>query len=138
VKTIAVTSSTVLTITVSVASNAQLGSGDVSVTVPGSGTAVCSGCFTVNPGPTISTVSPTTLARGQATVVDIVGTQFNTGATVAVSGTGVTAGAVTRVDATHLRVTLTVASSAATGARSITVTNTDAGKTTATNAVSVT
>ncbi|MEY2444483.1 MAG: hypothetical protein QOE00_1063 [Ilumatobacteraceae bacterium] len=137
VKSLVVTSSTVLTVKLSINSNAQLGASDVTVTVPGNGSAACSSCFTVNPGPTISSVAPTTIARGQATVVDILGSQFNTGATLILSGTGVTAGAVTRVDATHLRVTLTVASTAPTGPRSITVTNTDAGKTTATDVISV-
>jgi len=49
-----------------------------------------------------------------------------------------TLGTVTRVDATHLRVVVTADSTATTGPRSLTVTNTDAGKVTATNAVTVT
>jgi hypothetical protein len=137
VKSVVVTSSTLLTIKLTINSNASLGASDVTVNVPGSGAAVCTSCFTVNPGPTITSVAPSTLPRGQATVVDILGTQFNNGATLLLSGTGITAGTVTRVDATHLRVTLTVASSAPTGPRSITVTNTDAGKTTATDVISV-
>lgn len=57
---------------------------------------------------------------------------------VSISGTGMTLGTVTRVDATHLRVVVTADSTATTGPRSLTVTNTDAGKVTATNAVTVT
>jgi len=62
---------------------------------------------------------------------------FNTGVTVTISGTGVTIGAVTRVDATHLRVTLTADAAATTGPRSLTITNTDAGKVIATDVVTV-
>jgi hypothetical protein len=138
VKSVIVTSSVLLTVKVSVASNANLGPGDVTVTVPGSGTAQCASCFTVNPGPTISSVAPSTVARGQAVPVDIVGSAFNAGVAVAISGTGVTVGAVTRIDATHLRVTLTAASTAPVGARALTVTNTDAGKvSSAANAITI-
>jgi hypothetical protein len=128
VKSVVVTSATVLTIKVSVASDANLGSGNATVTVPGSGSATCAGCFTVNPGPTLTSIAPSTVARGQAVPIDIVGTTFNTGVTVTISGTGVTVGPVTRIDATHLRVTLTAASTAPVGPRAITVMNTDAGK----------
>ena len=138
VKSVVVTSSIVLTVKVSVASTADLGAGDVTVTVPGGGTAICAACFTVNPGPTITSVTPNTVGRGQAVVVDILGSNFNTGVTVTISGTGVTVGPVTRIDATHIRVTLTAASTAATGPRALTVTNTDAGRaTSAADAITV-
>ncbi|HEY0518402.1 MAG TPA: fibronectin type III domain-containing protein [Ilumatobacteraceae bacterium] len=130
VKLVTFTSATVLTVKISVAANATVGPSDVTVTVPGNGSAQCAGCFVVSAGPTITSVSPNTVARGQAVPIDIVGTTFNTGATVTISGTGVTVGTVTRVDATHLRVTLTAASTATVGPRSLTVTNTDAGKVT--------
>ncbi len=139
VKSVVLVSSTVLTVKISIASNAQLGAGNVTVTVPGGASATCAGCFTVSPGPTITSVAPSTVARGQAVAVDIVGTTFNTGVTVTISGTGVTVGPVTRIDATHLRVTLTAASTAPVGARAVTVTNTDAGKvTSAADAVTIT
>jgi hypothetical protein len=47
---------------------------------------------------------------------------------VAVDGTGVTAGPVTRVSDTLLRVDITVAPDAATGQRTLTVRNGDAGR----------
>ena len=136
-KSVVVVSSTLITTQVSVASNASLGPIDVTVTVPGSGAATCAGCFVVNPGPTVSSVSPSTVARGQAIPVDIFGTTFNLGVSVTISTTDVAVGPVTRVDATHLRVTLTAASTAATGPRSLTITNTDAGKVTAANVVTI-
>jgi hypothetical protein len=136
-KSVVVTSSVLLTIKVSVDSNAALGAGDVSVTVPGGGTGTCAACFTVNPGPTVTSVTPNTVGQGQAVPIDIVGSTFNAGVTVTISGTGVTVGAVTRIDATHLRVTLTAASTAAVGPRSLTITNTDAGKVIAADAVTI-
>jgi CSLREA domain-containing protein len=138
VKSVVFTSATVLTVKISVAANAAVAVGNVTVTVPGNGSVTCSGCFTVNAGPTVSSVSPTTVGRGQATPIDIVGSTFNTGVTLAISGTGVTLGAVTRVDATHLRVTLTVDAAAATGPRSLTVTNSDAGKVVVADVITVT
>jgi hypothetical protein len=130
VKSVVVTSATVLTVKISVASNATTGAGNVTVNVPGSGSAQCAACFAVNPGPTYTSVSPTTVGRGQAVPVDIVGSIFNTGVAVTISGTGVTVGTVTRTDASHLRVTLTAASTAPVGPRALTITNTDAGKVT--------
>jgi hypothetical protein len=138
VKSIVVTSSVVLTIKVSVESNAALGLRDVSVTVPGGATATCAACFTVNPGPTFTSVSPNTVARGQAIPVDIFGSTLNPNITVSISGTGVTVGPVTRIDSTHLRVTLTAASTAAVGPRSLTLFNTDAGKVIVADAVTIT
>jgi hypothetical protein len=138
VKSVVFTSASLLTVKVSVASDAPAGPGSVSVTVPGNSPSTCSGCFTVNAGPAVTSVSPTSVARGQATTVDILGSTFNSGVTVTISGTGVTVGTVTRVDATHLRVVLTVAATATTGPCSLTITNTDAGKVIATDAVTVT
>lgn len=137
-KSVVVVSPILLTTQVSVASTASLGAANVTVTVPGSGATTCTGCFTVNPGPTVSSVAPSSVARGQAVPVDIFGTTFNTGVTVTISAADVTAGPVTRIDATHLRVTLTAAGTAVVGPRSLTITNTDAGKVVATNAVTIT
>jgi CSLREA domain-containing protein len=136
-KSVVVTSSVLLTIKVSIDSNAPLGAGDVSVTVPGGGTGTCAACFTVNPGPTVTSVTPNTVGRGQAVPVDIVGSTFNANVTVTISGTGVTVGTVTRIDATHLVVTLTAASTAAVGPRSLTIQNTDAGKVISADAVTI-
>jgi hypothetical protein len=47
---------------------------------------------------------------------------------VTVSGTDITAGAVTRVSSTLLKVDVTVGSTAATGQRTVTVRNGDAGR----------
>ena len=137
VKSLVVTSPNLLTLMISVASNATLGSRTVTVINPGGGSASCV-CFTVAAAPTVTSVSPNTLSRGDSIVVDVVGTQFRAGVKVTLSGTGVTVGTVTRVDSTHLRVALTAASSATLGGRDMRVTNADAGYVIKTAAITVT
>jgi plastocyanin len=97
------------------------------------------GTITVDPAPTIMSVSPTSIARGHSNVtVHVVGSGFRNGITAKFSGTGVTVSSTTRVDSAHLTLTVSVASTATTGPRSLTVTNTDGGTRTKTGAISVT
>jgi large repetitive protein len=138
VKSLVVTSPTVLTLQVSVAANAAPGNRDVSVT-SGGGIGSCTACFTVDAAPTITSVTPASIAQGQTNIpIDLGGTNFNTGIIVAVSGVGVTVGTIIRIDTSHMRVFLTTTATAALGARSITLTNTDVGFTTTANAITVT
>ncbi|MEY2420264.1 MAG: hypothetical protein QOI95_331 [Acidimicrobiaceae bacterium] len=88
------------------------------------------GTDTLANGFTVTSNAPTvtgtyTQQQGTSFPRTVTGTNFADGAVVTVSGTGVTAGPTTVTDATHLTVTLTVSSSAALGARNITVTNAD-------------
>jgi len=139
VKSVTFTSSTLLTLMISVASTAPIGARDVAVTNPDGGVGSCAGCFTVNTGPVITSVTPASIARGQSNVVlDVVGSGFASGATITMSGDGLTLGAVTRVDATHLQVTVSVTAAATVGTRSVTVKNTDAGTTTNADTITIT
>jgi len=71
--------------------------------------------------PTISSISPTSMSQGTTnSTLTISGTSL-TGATIAFSGTGITTGTAT-VTATSITVPVTVAATAATGARTVTVT----------------
>jgi hypothetical protein len=74
-------------------------------------------------GPTLTSISPASLALGGVIPITLTGTNFASGATVAVSGAGVTAGSVTVVSATQITAVFTVASNAATGSRSVSVTS---------------
>jgi hypothetical protein len=113
---------------VSVAETLAPGPRDVVVTMPDSTTAMCVGCFVVLPPPVISSVTPNVLPRSTTQTVEISGSNYSTwGLTVSVSGAGVSVTGVTRVSATLLRVTVTVASDAPIGARSIAVRNGDQG-----------
>ncbi len=127
-----------ITVPVSVTASSALGARDIVVTNPDTGTATCSGCFTVNARPTIGTLSPNSRPRGTVdSTVLMSGTGFQTGAVVTVSGTGVNA-TVVAVTPTQLTLLVTVAPGAVTGLRSVTVTNPDAGTLTKANAFRVT
>ncbi len=103
------------------------------------GYAVMHGTIKVDAAPTITSSSPTSLARGTSNAtVHVVGTNFLKGVKAKFSGTGVTVNSTTLVDASHLTLSVTVASTATTGKRSLTVTNTDGGTNTKIGALSVT
>jgi hypothetical protein len=122
-----VTSPTLLTLKVSVAPAAAVGPRDVVVSTSG-GSGTCAGCFNVAVAPTVSAINPATVARGTTSTVEITGAGFSGSMAVSVSGTGVTAGPVTRVSDTLLRVDLTSAPDAPTGPRTVTVRNGNAGR----------
>jgi hypothetical protein len=107
----------------------------VTVTNPGGfGSGSCTGCFTVTTRPGNFTMSPN--SRGQGAIsqnIVITGSNFVSGATVAFSATGVTVNSVTFNSATQLTANITIAASAPTGNRSVTVTNPDAGTRVSTN-----
>ncbi|MCW2498222.1 Ig-like domain repeat protein [Jatrophihabitans sp.] len=72
-------------------------------------------------GLTVSGASPNVVQQGVAKTVVITGTNFGANTSVAISGTGVTAGSYSVVDSSHLSVKLTPSATAAPGARDITV-----------------
>ena len=73
------------------------------------------------PLPVLSSVSPNSGTQGTSVPVTLTGSNFQAGATVAVSGSGVTVSNVTVVNATQITATFTIGASAATGTRSVTV-----------------
>ena len=118
-----------LTANITISPTATTGARDVIVTNPDAGTDACTGCFTVNTGPTVTGTDPSSLGRGAiAEEVTVTGTGFVNGATVSFSGTGVNVTNTAFVDATELTVTVTIEANAATGLRDVTVTNPDGGK----------
>jgi hypothetical protein len=87
------------------------------------GSATATATVTVNPAaPTLTSISPTSGVQGNAINVTLTGTNFLAGATVAVSGSGVTVSNVTVVSGTSITATFTIDGGAATGARNVTVT----------------
>ena len=87
----------------------------------------CAACFNVTVKPAVTSLTPTSAARGASgLVITISGSGFQPGLTVAFAGTGVTA-TVVSVTSTSINVAVDVAAGAATGNRSLTVTNPDAG-----------
>jgi len=122
VSNVTVASNTSITATFTIAATAPTGAQNVTVTsrskISGSQ------AFTVNSGaPTLTSVSPSSGAQGQAVSVTLTGTLFAAGSTVALSGTGITVSNTVVVSSTSITATFTIALSAPTGAQNVTVTN---------------
>jgi Tfp pilus assembly protein PilV len=125
-----VVSSTSLTANITIAVGAATGVRNVTVTNPDAGVGVGTGVFTVNTGPTVTSIGPT--SRGQGAVsqsIVITGTGFvsGTGLAASFSGTGITVNSTTWNSATQVTAVVTIAANATIGARAVTVTNPDAG-----------
>ncbi len=102
--------------TVSVAGAATPGARTVSVVNGDGGRGSTSTAFAVDAAPTVTGISPATLARGGSAQVTITGTNFVAGATVSLS-TGVTVSDVQVVDAGTITATVAVAATTGTGNR---------------------
>ncbi len=121
-------SSTELTAAVTIESGATAGARTVTVTNPDSGTGSFASAFTVNNGPSIESISPSSRAQGTSNQTIVVkGTNFESGAGLAVSfsGTGITVNSTSFVSTTEVSANITLTSNATTGARTLTVTNPD-------------
>jgi plastocyanin len=133
-------SSTSVKAMVKVAATAATGTRDVTVTDPaGGGSGTCTGCLTIDAGPVPTSASPNTLARGATNkTVLLSGAGFVTHSKAKFKGTGVTISQTAFVSSTQLRLTVTVASNAPTGARTVTVSNPDGGRASKTNVLTIT
>ncbi len=114
---------TQLTYTFAVSSSAALGLRSVTVTTPaGTSNAVTFNVGSAPAPPTLGSVSPNNGNPGQTVNATLTGTNFLTGASVGVSGSGVTASNVVVVNTTTIAVDLTIGAAAAAGARNVSVT----------------
>ncbi|MFL6241130.1 MAG: hypothetical protein ACJ735_16735 [Actinomycetes bacterium] len=111
---------------VTVASAAAPGARDVTVVNPDGGAVTCTGCFTVDPGPWVSSVAPTVVTRGTSVTATIDGTNFVHGMKIKF-GPGTTVTSVVLLSNTELTAQLAVAPNASPGYRTITVMNKDGG-----------
>lgn len=93
----------------------------------------------VQPAPTVTSLEPAAGVQGTTlTNVKVHGTNFQSGAAVSFSGSGITTGTVTFNNATQLTISsVTIAAGAAVGARNVTVTNPDTKTGTLTNGFTV-
>ena len=71
--------------------------------------------------PTLSSIAPSSGIQGAKVAVTLAGSNFQSGATIAVSGTGVSVTGVTVVNSTKITATFVIATTATTGAHSVTV-----------------
>ena len=109
----------------------RLGARDVTVRNLDGGRATLAGAFTVNARPTLTSLAPNSRARGQTNQsIVLTGTGFQSGATVAFSGSGITVNSVTWDSATKLTISISISGGASTGNRDVTVTNPDQGSVT--------
>jgi hypothetical protein len=118
-------SSTQLTIKVKAAATAPTGTRDVTVTTSG-GSATCAGCLTINPAPAPTSTSPNKGARGATISVDVLGSNFRSGASTRF-GSGITVNSTTFVNSGKLTARITISSGTTTGTRTVKVINPDKG-----------
>jgi hypothetical protein len=131
--------STHLDVTLTATSGATLGAHDITVTNTDNQAGTCTGCLTVRTNPVIASLNPN--ARGQGTShksVAVNGSGFDATPTVSFSGSGITVHSVTRNSAVLLTLDISIDAAAATGARNVTVTNSDGGTNTTNGAFTVT
>jgi hypothetical protein len=121
VSNITVVNSTTLTATFTIAAGAGTGARNVSVTTPGGTSNVLTGAFTVV-APTLTSITPATGVKGFAVTVTLNGTNLTGATAITLSGSGITVSNLTVVNSTTVTATFTIAASAATGARNISVT----------------
>ncbi|MFN7996373.1 MAG: SBBP repeat-containing protein [Bryobacteraceae bacterium] len=118
---VTVVSPTQITATFNIAANAPTGAARVTVTTSGGTSQPAS--FTVNPpAATLTSINPASGLAGTAVPVTLSGTNFASGATIAVGNPGVAVSNVTIVSANQITATFTIAADAAPGAASVTVT----------------
>jgi hypothetical protein len=120
VSNVAVVSASQITATFTIAVNAPLGAGNVTVTTSGGASGAVA--FTINPPPpSLGSVTPPSGAVGTSVGVTLTGANFLSGAVVN-TGTGVNASNIVVVSATQINATLTIAANAPFGPGNITVT----------------
>jgi urease gamma subunit len=121
-------SSTELTAKISIDSGATPGPRAVAVTNPDSGVGSLANAFTVNAAPNVESVAPGSRAQGASgQSITIRGTGFASGASASFSGSSISVESTTVISSTELTAKISISSFASTGARAVTVTNTDGG-----------
>lgn len=114
-------------VSATVDANAVLGTRDVTYTQPSSGggadVTLDDGLLIKAPVPTITSISPSSMTRGQGpTTVTLTGADFEDGGTIAIDAIDITVGATEFVSSTTVRAPVTVNAGAAFGARDVSYT----------------
>ncbi len=129
-----------VTANITISGSATTGARNVTLTNGDGSSATGTNVFTVNAAPTVTSTSPSSLDQGATGQnVSIVGTGFDSGASLAASfsGTGITVNSTTFVDSSHVTANITISGSATTGARNVTLTNGDGSSATGTGVFTV-
>ncbi|MBU0672339.1 MAG: IPT/TIG domain-containing protein [Candidatus Margulisbacteria bacterium] len=118
-----------LSVNVTIASGAAAGTGNITVTNPDGGSATGSSIFSISPfgvtPPSITSLSPGSGEQGQTYNVTISGSNFHANPTVIFGNGGVTVNTVAFNSASSLTANISISAAATTGARTVTVRNTD-------------
>jgi len=138
VNSVTFVSSSKLTVNIGIASGATTGTRDITIKNPDGGSVTAAAVFTVNTGPSFTSVDPNKGRQG-ATGLDltVTGSNFQGAPQVSFSGSGITVNSVTLVSSSKLTVNIGIASGATTGTRNITIKNPDAGSVTTAGAFTV-
>jgi outer membrane protein assembly factor BamB len=123
---VVVNSPTSMQVKLSAASNAATGTRNITVIEPGPVADTCSGCLTIDPGPTVSSASPNSVPQGEKASITVTGTNFQPGAKLR-NLTGVTFSGTTVVSSTQLTSTITISPTATLGTDKLSATNPDGG-----------
>jgi hypothetical protein len=126
VKSVTFISPTSLKAVIDVATNAPVGLRNVVVTDPSAGAGTCVNCFQVNLGPHVTSVSPNSGARGAVVPVTVNGSNFVAGLK-ANFGAGIVVSNISLVSGNQFTCDLNIGAGAATGFRTVKVTNSDGG-----------
>jgi hypothetical protein len=123
---VTVSTSSTLSATITVPAAAPLGAYTVTVTNADGGKGTCTNCLSVIAAPTLTGISPSSVAPGTTKSVVISGTGFATGATLK-GPSGVTFSKIVIVNSTTITASMKVASTATAGSNlAITMTNSEA------------
>ena len=128
VTNIVVVSATQITATLQIPATSLVASMDVGVVTSTGSSATVPFIVTKPSPPTLTSIAPGSGAQGATVAVTLTGTNFISGATVAVSNSGVTVSQVSVVNATQITASFVIAASVPAGAVTVTVT-TSAGAT---------
>lgn len=122
-------SSTQVIANITISELAATGVRNVLVANPGSDQGICTGCFTVNAGPSVLSATPASLSPGSNNQdVIIQGAGFQIGASASFSGDGITVNSTILNSPTQITANITVAGGSTQTARDVLVTNaTDGG-----------
>ncbi|NOZ87843.1 MAG: hypothetical protein GXP49_16595 [Deltaproteobacteria bacterium] len=127
-----------LEVTVDIASTAAEGARNVTVTNPDNSSVTANSVFLITPAPSPTKLTPPDVGQNaQARTITLQGADFQDGAQVLVSGTGVVVTDTNFVSSAALTLTVDTAADATTGARDVTVLNPDGGQATLTSGLVV-
>jgi outer membrane protein assembly factor BamB len=124
---VVVKSPTSLRVKLTAARTAAVGPRNITVVEPGPVGDTCSACFTIDPGPAISNLTPNSIPNGTTATVVVSGSNFVSGLKVTTTIPGATVGTPANVTSTSFSVPVTVAAGTAAGSYSLKVINPDHG-----------